>query len=113
MNMFTASDEIASAIHLQIRYDNVYEQVYCYSYGRMCFVLEMNIFWRPTSMRFVLVETNTLMLETNMFKTCVRILVTHIANYQRLPSRTYLYTYIELTLKNVRFHAGKIRKLCR
>ena len=66
-------------------------------------------FWRWTRTRFVLVETNSLVLETNTLKTRIRISVTHTASYQRLPNRTY----IELTSENVRFHAGEIRKLCR
>ena len=68
-------------------------------------------FWRWTNTHFMLVKTNTSVLETNTLKTLVRISVTHkhTASYQRLPNRTY----VELTSENVHFHAGKIRKLCR
>ena len=58
---------------------------------------------------FVLVETNTLVLETNTVKMHVQISVTHTASYQQLPNKSY----IELTSENVRFHTGEIRKLCR
>ena len=44
MNALIASNRIVSAIHLQIRYDTVDEQVYCYSDRQTRFVLETNSF---------------------------------------------------------------------
>ena len=43
MNVFITSDEIASIINLQGRYDTAAEQVYCYSDQRMCSVLETDM----------------------------------------------------------------------
>ena len=84
--MFIASDKIVSAIHFQVQYDTADEQVYQHRYSdqQTSFVPETKDFWHWTCMRFALVETNTLVLETNTLKTCIRISVTR--THSQLPA---------------------------
>ena len=101
--MFIASDEIVSAIHLQIQYDTADEHVYCYSDRQTRFVLD--------TYTFLVLDTHALCAvgdklfsagDKHVEKACSNFSHTHTASYQRLPSRTY----IELTSENVCFHAG-------